>query len=255
MTPLSATTVIITMAGEGSRFRDAGYVVPKYEIEANGHTLFWWSMNSLRSFADAGCQFIFVARNRSNSYEFLAAECKASGIDRFRLVTVDHLTDGQATTALLADPEGAARRQPVAIYNIDTWIDPRALDTTTIGGAGWIPCFPGEGDKWSFAAADETGRVWELREKKRISNRATAGLYWFDSFERYADVYDRYYSNPQNLEARERYVAPLYNQVIRDGGAVFVQDLPLAAVCPLGTPEDVELFKKGAAHATAPAAL
>ena len=40
-------TVIITMAGLGSRFRKAGYNCPKYMIEAKGKTLFDWSMDSL----------------------------------------------------------------------------------------------------------------------------------------------------------------------------------------------------------------
>lgn len=45
-------TVVITMAGLGSRFRKAGYKVPKYQIEAHGRTLFDWSMESLKGFAD-----------------------------------------------------------------------------------------------------------------------------------------------------------------------------------------------------------
>ena len=40
--------VVITMAGLGSRFREVGYDVPKYMIEARGKTLFEWSMESLR---------------------------------------------------------------------------------------------------------------------------------------------------------------------------------------------------------------
>lgn len=40
-------TIIITMAGLGSRFRRAGYNCPKYMIEAKGKTLFDWSMDSL----------------------------------------------------------------------------------------------------------------------------------------------------------------------------------------------------------------
>ena len=33
-------TIVITMAGLGSRFRKAGYQVPKYMIEAHEKTLF-----------------------------------------------------------------------------------------------------------------------------------------------------------------------------------------------------------------------
>ena len=36
--------VMITMAGIGSRFRKAGYQVPKYPIVVHGKSLFEWSM-------------------------------------------------------------------------------------------------------------------------------------------------------------------------------------------------------------------
>ena len=45
-------TVVITMAGLGSRFRKAGYNVPKYMIEVHGKTLFEWSMESLEGYYD-----------------------------------------------------------------------------------------------------------------------------------------------------------------------------------------------------------
>ena len=239
-----STGVVITMAGAGSRFTAAGYTIPKYEILARGRTLFAWSMESLRSFIDAGCEFFFVARNHPNIAAFLQKETRDLGIRNHHLITVNALTDGQATTALLASREWEDDSRPVAIYNIDTYVDPAAMDVKDVRGAGWLPCFPGEGDKWSFAAADENGLVSEVREKKRISQHATVGLYWFDSFQRYADAYQRYYANPVNLEAKERYIAPLYNQLIQDGADVFVQRVGADQVFPLGTPEDVDFFRQ-----------
>src|ERR1700712_4164325 len=164
MTNAVRSGVVITMAGAGSRFAPAGYTVPKYEIVARGRTLFAWSMESLRSFIDAGCPFYFVARSHQNVHEFIAGECRELGIRNFNVITIDALTDGQATTALLVERLWDAPADPVVIYNIDTYVDPAAMDVRAIRGAGWIPCFPGEGDKWSFAAADEHGRVSELRE-------------------------------------------------------------------------------------------
>lgn len=233
------------MAGEGSRFRNAGYPRPKHEIEVQGRTLFAWSMSSLREFADVGCQFIFVARSHDNTRDFISAHCRDLGIHKFNVAFVDRLTDGQATTVLHALPLCGSQDSPMAVYNIDTYFNPAALDTSSIRAQGWLPCFPGEGDKWSFAAADETGRVSELREKQRISRHATVGLYWFDSFNRYKEAYGRYYSHPSNASAQERYVAPIYNQIIRDGGEVFIQTIPRHDVYPLGTPEDVRLFERG----------
>ena len=55
-------TVIITMAGKGSRFREAGYDCPKFMIEAKGKTLFEWSLDSLDGYARQISRYIFVTR-------------------------------------------------------------------------------------------------------------------------------------------------------------------------------------------------
>src|SRR4051812_11970031 len=156
------TGIVITMAGAGSRFAAVGYLVPKYEIVARGRTLFAWSMESLRSFIEECCPFYFIARCENAEAEtrvraFVARECALLGIAKFEVITIDSLTDGQATTALLAKQRWPDASDPVAIYNIDTYVTPFAMDIHDIRGAGWIPCFAGEGDKWSFAAAGSDG--------------------------------------------------------------------------------------------------
>ena len=55
-------SIIITMAGLGSRFRKVGYNCPKYMIEAKGKTLFEWSMASLTGFNEYASKYIFVVR-------------------------------------------------------------------------------------------------------------------------------------------------------------------------------------------------
>jgi len=90
---------------------------------------------------------------------------------------------------------------------------------------------------------DRHGRkVVELREKKRISDHATVGLYWFDSAKRYINAYQAYYSVAGREEKGERYVAPLYNQLIDEGKTVHIDVLKLADVGMLGTPDQVEDF-------------
>jgi len=243
MTDLQQSGVVITMAGAGSRFVKAGYSVPKYAIEAHGRTLFAWSMHSLRDFIESGSPFYFVALATPGIESFIASQCREIGIASHRITILDAITDGQATSAKLAQQQWDDLSRPVAIYNIDTYVNPDALPVRAVRGNGWIPCFPGEGDKWSFAAADAQGRVMEVREKKRISPHASVGFYWFDSFSRYLDAYEEYYAAAEHLEASERYIAPLYNHLIRQGADVFLHEIPAGDVYPLGTPEDVELFK------------
>lgn len=241
------TTVIITMAGFGRRFLDAGYTVPKYRIEAHGRSLFAWSMLSLSQWVRAGARFVFVVRAADEAAGFVAAEAESLGIAGHAVIELDAPTDGQATSALLAAPAVEEPGGPMLIYNIDTFVHPDALPADGVRGDGWIPCFAAKGDHWSFAAADDEGRVSALREKLRISPHATVGLYWFSSFDLYRETYDCYYARPAHKEAGERYVAPLYNGLLKENRPVFIHDVPVPAVIPLGTPQEVEAFRTGSA--------
>ena len=238
-----ATTAVITMAGFGRRFADAGYSVPKYRIGVHGRSLFQWSMLSLRSFVQAGASFVFVVRAADAASDFIRDEAKSLGISDVGIVELSAPTDGQATTALAAQNAVSDRSSPMLIYNIDTFVYPLAMTPAHARGDGWIPCFRAEGDAWSFAAADGAGRVFEVREKRRISPYATVGLYWFSSFALYADAYQRYYAHAANIENGERYVAPIYNALIAERRAVYISLIEPRAVVPLGVPTDVERFR------------
>lgn len=236
------TSVIITMAGFGRRFRDAGYSVPKYQIRAHGRSLFAWSMLSLDQFIKADAAFVFIVRSAEGTSEFIAQEAALMGIRRFEIVQIAAPTDGQATTAMEAASVVSAQ-EPMLIYNIDTFVFPWALPTTAVRGDGWIPCFAAEGDHWSFADADAEGRVSAVREKKRISPHATIGLYWFSSFDLFRRAYHACSVATEAPEAGERYVAPLYNWLISQKRTVFIHDVPLEAVIPLGVPEELRRFE------------
>ena len=54
--------IIITMAGQGSRFKETGIECPKHEIVARDKTLFEWSVESLKDFFEDS-QFIFITRD------------------------------------------------------------------------------------------------------------------------------------------------------------------------------------------------
>ncbi|QGN56542.1 dTDP-glucose pyrophosphorylase [Novosphingobium sp. Gsoil 351] len=234
------------MAGMGSRFAKAGYAQPKYEIEVLGRPLFDWSMGALAAFQREGWQFHFATRKETSALDFLSRRCDALSIAMGPILELDGLTDGQATTALLL-AEGANAALPFLVFNIDTYVRPDAMcpDQVPPGASGWVPCFPGPGESWSFARIDQHGRALELREKQRISPHATVGLYWFASAASYISLYRDFFGSGGE-EMGERYIAPMYNHLIRAGKHVHVSLLNSEDVGMLGTPEQVAAFVRNA---------
>ena len=237
--------IVITMGGLGSRFRKAGYKVPKYMIEAKGKTLFDWSMISLKGYRDAADRYIFLAMQDESAdvEKFILDKCKELNIPDPKVIILDHLTDGQATTAMLAekywDPEHA-----LLIYNIDTYVESGCMNSAELKGDGFIPCFSAEGDHWSFVRLDENGKVVEIKEKQRISSHCTLGAYYFKSCALYKQLYDEYYKENAHNVNGEKYVAPLYDYLLSKGGEIYISDVPAERVHVLGTPEELEAYLK-----------
>lgn len=237
--------VVITMGGLGSRFRKAGYKVPKYMIEAKGRTLFEWSIISLEGYKKDVVQYIFIAMKDEDLdiAGFVRSKCEELGIIDYHLILLDYLTDGQATTATLAEKYWNSEHA-LLIYNIDTYVEPGQMNSEELRGDGFIPCFKAEGDHWSFVRLDEQGRVVEIKEKQRISDHCTLGAYYFKSCGLYKQLYDEYYREEKNLVKGEKYVAPLYDYLLSKGGEIYISDIAPETVHVLGTPEELECFLK-----------
>ena len=230
--------IVITMGGLGERFRKAGYTVPKYEIEAREKSLFEWSMLSLKDFWQE--RFIFLVRAEDRAKSFIEEQCKKLGVEKIHVVELDHLTKGQAETAMYAHEYWDAEAS-MLIYNIDTYVEPGHLKMSDMTGDGAIPCFFAEGTHWSFVHLDERGRVVEVREKERISDHCSLGAYYFRSCNLYADLYRRFYVDG-SPEISEQYIAPMYNVLLADGGDVRLIEIAREAVHVLGTPAELKKF-------------
>ena len=235
--------IVITMAGRGSRFYEAGYTVPKYEIVAHGQSLFYWSMLSLKNFLDTDSRLTFVCLAENNSADYVYSECNKLGLMNVHIVELPKITDGQATSAYVSR-QFWQLDAPLLIYNIDTYVNPRALQPEQIraGSDGWIPCFRVPGDHWSFVRLGEDEWATDVAEKNRISNDASIGLYWFARAGDFIDAYEEFFSDPANLVKGERYIAPLYKNFIQNNKKISITDLPIPDVHVLGTPMELDIF-------------
>ena len=233
-------TVVITMAGLGSRFRQAGFQKPKYMIEVRGKTLFAWSLESLHAFREE--RHIFIARQEDGAAGFIRSICSQMGINNLQIVELAAITRGQAETAMQAASYWQ-EDEPLLVYNIDTYVERDIMNPSVMTGDGLIPCFQAPGNHWSFVKLGNDGeKAIEVREKERISNNCSIGAYYFRSCRLYMDLYKELYEKKGYLEKGERYIAPMYNGLIEKGGAVYIQDIPSEKVHVLGTPEEVKCF-------------
>lgn len=232
--------IVITMAGMGSRFKNIGINIPKYKIIANEKTLFEWSMLSLSDFFKE--KFIFVVRREILDMEFLDTVCSKLEILNFKVKVLEVATDGQATTAYLAD-EFIADDESCIVYNIDTYVKSNEILKSNIKSEfdGFIPVIEAEGEHWSFVKIDENGKVVDVAEKVPISNLATIGFYYFKKWEVYKKIYEQ---NKSSIikDSNEVYIAPMYKQMINSNMNIGIKKLDVNSVKILGTPEEIEIF-------------
>ena len=235
--------VVITMGGIGSRFRARGYTVPKYMIEAKGKTLFEWAMESLEGFKKDVDRYIFIAmKDEACDVEyFIKEKSRLCNLKNCKVIILDYLTDGQATTAMLAQKYWE-QKHALLIYNIDTYVEAGEMKSAELKGDGFIPCFRGEGDHWSFVRLDESSRAAEIKEKQRISDYCTIGAYYFKTCHLYKDLYQEFYGQTGKLVKGEKYVAPLYDHLLSLGGEIYISVIAPEKVHVLGTPEELQDF-------------
>lgn len=230
--------IVIPMAGESRRFIQAGYGVPKYRLELGGKTVFARAVESFAAYF-ATEPFRFVCREEHGA--FVSAECERLRIVKASVVTLARPTSGQAETVLLG-LEAVPDDEPVTIFNIDTFRPGFRYPEWSRDCDGYLEVFAGEGDNWSFVRPDgrDPRLVAETAEKRAISDLCCTGLYHFASAGRFREAYAAPSAATSEAERRERYVAPLYNALIRTGKRIRYDLIPPSAVIFCGTPHEYE---------------
>jgi len=237
-------TVLVTMAGLGSRFKEKGYLLPKFRVMARGRTLMDWSLSSLQAFF--GQRFIFACLEGEEE-DWIHSAVTDLGISEFVIAKRSIVSRGQAETAFDALMY-AAPSDSLWIYNIDTCVVPYAMRPQHLGtAAGCVPVFHCNDPNMSFVRYGQGDDVIEIAEKQPISHWATIGLYGFRSArcfsESYQEAYDR--GRIQTVQG-ERYVAPIYKLTLLQGERVVAPRLGIEAVRILGTPAQVLDFDPAA---------
>ena len=229
--------VLIPMAGNGSRFAQAGYTFPKPLIEVHGKPMIQVVVENLAVEAN----YIFVVqklhRQKYNLDSMLSLICPGC-----KIVEVDSVTEGAACTVLLAK-ELIDNDEPLVIANSDQFIEWNSLEffykmNEQNLDAG-IVSFRATHPKWSYAKVDDNGFVTEVAEKNPISDIATVGVYYWKQGKDFVKYAESMISKDIRVND-EFYVCPVFNEAILDGLKIKTFDIP--KMWGIGTPEDLNYF-------------
>jgi dTDP-glucose pyrophosphorylase len=234
---LSNFNILIPMAGEGSRFKEAGFTFPKPLIEVNGKPMIQVIIENLGFEAN----YIYVVRkehydkyNLKSFLNLITPNCK--------IIQVESLTEGAACTTLLAK-EYINNDNPLIIANSDQFLEWNPIDfyykmieTKADGG---IVTFKATHPKWSFAKINELGNVIQVAEKDPISDMATVGIYYYKKGSEYVKYAEQMIS--KNIRTNnEFYVCPIFNEYIGDNKKI--KTYGIEKMFGIGTPEDLQYF-------------
>jgi HAD superfamily hydrolase (TIGR01509 family) len=231
--------ILIPMAGAGSRFEKAGYTFPKPLIDVEGDPMIKVVTENLNIKAN----YIYIVQkshrekyNLDTLLNLISPNCK--------IVEVDGLTEGAASTTLLAK-EYINNDYPLVMANSDQFIEwdsnefmYKMSETDCDGG---IVTFISTHPKWSFAKVNDKGLVTEVAEKNPISDIATVGVYYWKKGSDYVKYAEQMIE--KNLRVNnEFYVCPVFNEAISDGKEI--RTFEISKMWGLGTPEDLNHFLK-----------
>jgi len=229
-------TILVPMAGAGSRFASAGYTFPKPLIEVRNKPMIQVVVDNLNIEA----KFVYIVQK--DHYEKYNLKFLLNLITpNCEIVQVDGITEGAACTTLLAK-EYIDNDNRLMICNSDQFIEWNSnsfyYSVSSDNPDGSILTFKATHPKWSFVKL-ENGYVTEVAEKKPISDNATVGIYYWGKGSDYVKYAEQMISKDIRVN-NEFYVAPVYNEAIEDG--LKIKTYNIERMWGIGTPEDLNYF-------------
>ena len=230
--------IVIPMAGLSSRFFNAGYTKPKYQLMIGDKSVFSWSLKTFEKYFKTD-QFVFIYRDVNDTQDFLKYEIDKLGIENYQLVCLDEETRGQADTVYQGIKD--LDEESLLIFNIDSKISNFEKPRFLFECDGYLDVFKGQGENWSFIEIDQKGeKVIRTAEKERISDLCSNGLYYFKTKSIFIEAFQNSLKNKLTVKD-EFYIAPLYNYLINKGKKICYRITSIDNIHFSGTPDEYEL--------------
>lgn len=228
------------MLGLGSRFKNAGFLIPKYLLNLAEEKILYFVLYGFRKLNKN--KFIFLIRFDHTKYspeKEIKRICEILKIKNFKIIEVKKSTKGQADSVRLAF-KYCERNDPILIFNIDT-IHLGLNPVFNFKFDGMMETFYAEGNHWSFAKVNSKNLIYEVQEKNRISDNCSNGLYYFRNYQIFNYCYENLYekiNNSHSLELQENYIAPMYRILIDENKPIYNRSVDSKMILSAGVPSE-----------------
>lgn len=230
--------VILPMAGNGQRFFDDGYILPKPLIDVKGKPMFKRVIDNLH--LDEVTPWCIVKQDHVDQYE-IDKRIREYYPDANIIITPT-ITDGAACTVRLAT--NVLGGEPMIVANCDQlmvwnhkWFYEEIQSNMFPGGL--IPVFLPDHEEpiHSYVDVDAYDNLLQLKEKEIIGPLATVGVYYFGDETKFIKAHDDQI-NANDKVNDEFYLAPVYNYLKENVGVFRVEEM-----LGMGTPQELNALK------------
>jgi UDP-N-acetylglucosamine diphosphorylase / glucose-1-phosphate thymidylyltransferase / UDP-N-acetylgalactosamine diphosphorylase / glucosamine-1-phosphate N-acetyltransferase / galactosamine-1-phosphate N-acetyltransferase len=253
--------LIVPAAGQGQRFRDAGYKLPKPLLgirdpfnktgPAAHYPMLVAAAIPFDYWADEA--ILVIPKEQALEYRDEWDKIYKAFITRMDLSIISYPQEGAALTIISLTGEIPDDAE-VLIVNSDqfflkgtnAWLTTLHNSSAPDGSMLTFEPFDKEDRRWSYAqvAPHDPTLVTRVAEKIPISTHATAGAYYFRQWRVLRTAICRMVAQGERYNG-EFYLAPAYNQLIKAGMTVRRFGLEPGAMVCVGTPDQYEAWNNG----------
>lgn len=237
--------IIMPMAGEGSRFLQEGWTIPKPLIELNGVPLFLRAISSV-SANGIELKYSFIVR-QEHIDKYHIDEYIKTKLPNANIFSVLKTTRGAVETCLMAEAVIDTSDSVIIMdcdleFSSDAFLENirriliKSIDEVN---GGLLVSFKSDLSKYSYAEVDDDYIVKRTAEKEVISNHALCGAYFFSSAKVFFKVAHQLL-NDKSFDKPEFYVSLLYNYLLKNGETVKL--CPMEKYYSYGTPEELKRY-------------
>lgn len=229
--------IIIPLGGVGKRFSDLGYTDPKPLIKVQGKEIIFWVLDNLKLKKED--KLYIVYNNQLEKFSFEEHFAKYPNINFLKL---DHNTHGPVETIyeLTRILEKNYEKEGLLILDGDTFYRKNILDKINKNKHTIFYHKTKIKEPIFSYIKIKKNKIYEIVEKKKISNNANTGAYYFNSIKKF-NSFSKYV-----LKSDKRvYVSKIYDLLIKKNNeTIIAKEVKEKDFDCLGTPKQVIDFSK-----------